>query len=240
MPWRTNHSPYWVFVSEIMLQQTQVERVIPKFEAFIGKLHNWEKLAQVDTSTLLQLWSGLGYNNRAIRLRAAAQTIITQYGGVVPDDIEALDSLPGVGYATACAVLTYSYNIPNVFIETNIRRVFIHHFFPDINKISDTELEPIIAESLDQRNPREWYWALMDYGSYLKKIVSNPNHRSKHYTIQKKFEGSVRQMRGEILRRLTMHASLEDIEHEERFNTAIDGLIKDGIISHHNNTYKLI
>lgn len=239
MPWRENHSPYWVFVSEVMLQQTQVNRVLPKFERFVRVLPDWETLASVDTPTLLQLWSGLGYNNRAIRLRQAAEEIVRKYESILPADATLLDVLPGIGHATASAIVTYAYNIPTLFIETNIRRVFLHHFFADRNNIADQDLLPFIADTLDTTHPRQWYWALMDYGTHLKKAISNPNRRSKQYSKQSAFEGSVRQMRGEIVRRLTTKSSLQDLMVDDRFDKAIAGLLRDGIIARQSDKYDL-
>ena len=233
MPWRENTSLYYVLVSEIMLQQTQVVTVIPKFLAFIHAFPNFESLASADTQTLLTMWSGLGYNTRAIRLRECAKQLIQSNYTDHIVTVQELDALPGIGPATAAAIVAYSYNQPTVYIETNIRRVFIHHFFKDHTNIEDAQLLPLIQETLDTNNPREWYWALMDYGSYLKTVVPNPNRKSKQYTVQSKFEGSVRQVRGEILKRLQKGVvTTKQIEQEfkERGSKAIDGLVRDKIL----------
>jgi A/G-specific adenine glycosylase len=142
----------------------------------------------------------LGYNRRAKYLWESAKIITEKYNRVLPASITLLDELPGVGVNTAAAIVVYAFNKPEIFIETNIRRVFIHHFFEEKTEVSDNEILPLVAKSVDKQNPREWYWALMDYGSHLPKITSNPNRKSKHYAKQSPFEGSIRQVRGSILR----------------------------------------
>lgn len=198
--WRRTIDPYHILVSEIMLQQTQVKRVEEKYPEFIKRFPTVSKLARAHTQSVLKVWQGMGYNRRALNLHKAAQKIVKEHGGIVPKTMEKLVALPGVGLSTAGGVLAYAYNIPVVFIETNIRRVYIHHFFPEQESIPDNALLPYIEQTLDRNNPRQWYWALMDYGTHLSSITVNPNRRSKHYSQQSTFEGSVRQVRGEILR----------------------------------------
>jgi A/G-specific adenine glycosylase len=215
MPWREDTRPYYVVVSEIMLQQTQVHRVLPKFESFVRRFPTWKSLALASTKEVLQEWSGLGYNRRALFLKRIAETI-TRNGktaGTLPNTLEDLRALPGIGPNTAGSILAFAYNLPHPFIETNIRSVFIHFFFPEIEKregkkackkISDDQLMPFIEEALHdpniKKNPREWYYALMDYGSYLKKTLPNPSRRSAHHTKQKPFKGSNRELRSRILK----------------------------------------
>ncbi len=151
-------------------------------------------------------------------------------------DAETLETLPGVGPYTARAVATFSHNIPHIFIETNIRRVFIHEFFPRSKKVDDKKLLPLIEKTLPPRRPREWYWALMDYGAKIK--VENPNRRSAHYIKQSKFKGSVREMRGAILRECMNNASVtknmilrkSKLADKERTQTALRSLVSDGIL----------
>jgi A/G-specific adenine glycosylase len=244
MPWRSNTSLYYVLVSEIMLQQTQVATVIPKFNQFITLFPDFKTLSLADTKSLLGAWSGLGYNNRALRLRECAKIINnnpTLYDSQT--SLQSLDNLPGIGHATAAAILAYSYNQPTPYIETNIRRVFIHHFFSDQINIDDKQLLPLIEQALDKDNPREWYWALMDYGSYLKTIIPNPNRKSKTYSIQSKFEGSIRQVRGEILRRLQtgkLSQNRIELEFGHRGTKAILGLVRDKVIIISKNSILLI
>ena len=131
-----------------------------------------------------------------------------EHRGSIPDDTAALVALPGIGAATAASIRAFAFDAPVVFIETNIRRVFIHEFFPGREAVADAELLPLVAAALDRRSPREWYYALMDYGAALARQVPNPNRRSRTYTRQSRFEGSDRQVRGAILRALVGGAAL--------------------------------
>lgn len=207
LPWRTTHTtPYHILVSEIMLQQTQVDRVIPKFLAFVAKFPSMRDLARASQGQVLRLWVGLGYNRRARYLHLAAQKILNEYGGVVPQTMSELVNLPGVGPYTASAISTFAYNEPTLVIETNIRTVFIHHFFLNQKQVSDDALIPYISATLTVENPRLWYAALMDYGAYLKLHTGNATRQSKTYAKQSKFADSPRQIRGEILKVLQHHA----------------------------------
>ncbi len=201
LPWRKTTDPYHILVSEIMLQQTQVDRVIPKYTTFIKQFPTLGSLAKAKPKKVLSLWQGLGYNSRALRLQQAARVILQKHASVFPDRYDDIMALPGVGPATAGDICAFAWNIPHPVIETNIRSVYIHHFFKNAEKVSDAELLPIITQTLDQKNPREWYWALFDYGAHLKKQVKN-NTQSKHYSKQSRFAGSVRQKRGAIVRAL--------------------------------------
>jgi A/G-specific adenine glycosylase len=131
-----------------------------------------------------------------------AQTIISEHGGVIPDDPETLRQLSGLGKYSAAAIAAFAFNSPQVFIETNIRTVFIHHFFKDRQSVDDGELLPYIEKTLDRRDPRKWYYALMDYGVVLKKTLGNAASRSSHYKRQSAFKGSNRQLRGKMLKLL--------------------------------------
>src|SRR3989344_2854344 len=177
LPWRLTKNPYHILVSEIMLQQTQVDRVKPKYREFLKIFPTIRALAASPLSKVLWTWSGLGYNRRAAALKKCAEEIMRGYKGRIPDTMEELDALPGVGHHTAGAIMAFAFNKPVVFIETNIRSVFIHHFFQKREKVSDLELEPLIAQTLDRRAPRRWYSALMDYGSALKRRIDNPSRR---------------------------------------------------------------
>src|SRR5665213_252944 len=200
IPWRKTRDPYKILVSELMLQQTQVSRVTPKYLAFIKKFPTFKSLAEASVPSVLEMWQGLGYNRRALYLKKTAEIVQEKYKGKLPHNLELLIELPGIGKNTAAAICAYSFNLPVVFIETNIRRIFIHFFFPNKKQVDDTEILKLVQKTLDQKNPREWYWALMDYGSFLKTQVENPNRKSKHYTKQSKFKGSDREIRGKILR----------------------------------------
>jgi A/G-specific adenine glycosylase len=203
LPWRQTHDPYKILVSEIMLQQTQVARVIPKFAEFLRLFPTVQALAKSPLSAVLTVWQGLGYNRRAKMLHLCAQTIVGEYKGQWPKDIAILQSLPGIGPYTAGAVAAFAFSTPSTIIETNVRTVYLHHFFSKGTNIPDSSLLPIITATLDHSDPRSWYYALMDYGSYLKQTHGNKNTQSKHYLKQSKFAGSDRQIRGAIIRVLS-------------------------------------
>ncbi|PKG33296.1 A/G-specific adenine glycosylase [Methanoregula sp.] len=201
-PWRETTDPYAILVSEIMLQQTQVGRVAEKFPQFLAAFPDFPTLAAAPLADVLAEWQGMGYNRRAIALQKCARTIMEEFHGQLPDDPEILATFPGIGKATASSICAFAFNRPVVFIETNIRRVFIHCFFLDNDIVDDSTIRPLVEAALYRKNPREWYNALMDYGTELKKSVPNPNRRSVHYSRQPAFEGSDRKIRGEILRQL--------------------------------------
>ncbi len=203
LPWRNTTNPYRILVSEVMLQQTQSSRVIPKYKAFLEAFPNARVLAESSVRDVLSLWQGLGYNRRALLLKCTAEAIITKHKGRFPKTFNELVALPGIGPYTASALMAFAYNTPTVMIETNIRAVFIHFFFPKSKKVPDAKLLPLIEKYMDRENPRGWYNALMDYGAMLKATVPNPSRKSKHHTKQSKFNGSMRQVRGAIIRLYT-------------------------------------
>ena len=234
MPWRQDTRPYYVLVSELMLQQTQVARVIPKFEAFIERFPNEQVLADASLAEVVILWQGLGYNRRAKFLHEAAKMIISN--GAFPETYEQLTSLPGVGKNTAGAILAYSYDSPVVFVETNIRTVYIHHFFNDRYDVEDKDIISILSQTIDSDRPREFYWALMDYGSWLKSQGVRNISASKHYKKQAPLKGSVREMRGAILRKLVngsvkKETLLVENSADTRFEAAYTSLLSEGLIS---------
>jgi len=210
LPWRKTNDPYKILISEVMLQQTQVARVIGKYEGFIRAFPDIESLARASLHQILTVWQGLGYNRRALALKRAAQIVVAHYGGRIPSSIESLKALPGIGSVTAHAICAFAFNEPTVFIETNIRTVFIHHFFENASDINDKEILPLVARTLDHANPRIWYYALMDYGVALKKRHGNPSRRSARYRRQSPFEGSNRQIRGMILQTLLETSGLSE------------------------------
>ncbi len=210
LPWRETKNPYKIVVSEFMLQQTQVPRVLEKYQAFIRVFPDVESLKRAPLRSVLGLWQGLGYNRRAQALKKTAERIVDDFKGSVPSEIESLMELPGIGHATACSIRAFAYNKPVVFIETNIRTVFIHHFFKKSEEVHDRDLLPLIARTLDRRNPRTWYYALMDYGVFLKKEYGNLNTKSAHYKRQERFKGSNREVRGAILRALVKEGRIRE------------------------------
>jgi A/G-specific adenine glycosylase len=222
LPWRKTKDPYRILVSEVMLQQTQVERVIGKYGEFLAVFPDFQTLAEAPLPKLLRLWQGMGYNRRVLMLRSLAQRIVGEYGGRLPCDPEILIGLPGIGPYTRGAVMAFAFNKPVVFIDTNIRRVYIDAFFPAREKVRDEEIVPLVWQTLDTRNPRKWYNALMDYGAILKQGGGNPNKRSAHYARQGSFENSDRQVRGRILKALVSRSPLTaaQIAQEARMDTA--------------------
>jgi len=246
LPWRTPEpdgsvSPYKVMVSELMLQQTQVGRVIPKYHEFLARFPTVSVLAHAELGDVLRAWQGLGYNRRAKYLWQAAQIVdnLKHFPTVVAD----LVRLPGVGINTAGAIAAYAYNSPVVFVETNIRTVYIHHFFADRMDVTDKEIVEVVAQTLDTEHPREFYWALMDYGSHLKATVGNANKASKHYTKQSRFTGSKRQIRGQVIKLLgggaqTLDGLVGSIQ-DERLAAVLEELIEEGMVQQNGGQYYL-
>lgn len=208
LPWRKTLNPYHILVSEIMLQQTQVERVLEKYDEFIKAFPDFPSLARASLRKLITVWQGMGYNRRALALRSLAQTLMNEHRGKLPSDPEDLIALPGIGRYTAGAVAAFAFNQPVLFIDTNIRRVFIHTFLHDQENIKDEDILPLIQQTIDASDPRTWYNALMDYGAMLKREQINPNRRSAHYQRQSPFENSNRQIRGRILKVLVEESPL--------------------------------
>lgn len=244
MPWREITEPYFVLVSELMLQQTQVDRVIPKFNAFIAAFPSVRELAIAPLSDVLILWNGLGYNRRAKYLHEASKSIVGKFGGVIPSTQAELMSLPGVGPNTSAAILAYSFNQPVAFIETNIRTVYFQHFFSDVSSVTDKELLSVVAETLDLEHPRQWYWALMDYGSHLKRNGAGRIDKSTHYKKQSPLKGSVREVRGQILRLLTTGGMTQlalrnELSADNRFPQALESLIEEGMVERKNDQLHL-
>ena len=232
MPWRDQPTLYYALVSELMLQQTQAARVLTKFSEFTAKFPDIESLAAAELTEVLRAWQGLGYNRRARYLHQTARAIA---GGALAATLHDLVQLPGIGVNTAGAIMNYTYQVPTPFIETNIRTVYLNHFFADQTAVADRDILPIVERTMDQANPRQWFWALMDYGSELKAQGKGKLSASRHYTKQSQFTGSLRQMRGEILRRYVGGRSLAEItaelQDDPRFAASLDGLRRDGLIA---------
>jgi A/G-specific adenine glycosylase len=153
LPWRRTHDPYKILVSEVMLQQTQVDRVVPYYKAFIKKFPTVRILAKAKLSEVLKLWSGLGYNRRAKYLRDAALAVVEKHSGKFPTEYEALRKLPGIGDYTARAVRVFAFNERDVLIETNVRTAYLHHFFANAKSVHDKELLPLILSRSGRRRP---------------------------------------------------------------------------------------
>lgn len=244
-PWRETYDPYHIVVSEIMLQQTQADRVVQKYLNFIASFPNIEALATAPLKSVLSAWIGLGYNRRALSLQLIAQQIMNDFGSIVPNDPNILVTFKGIGPNTAGSICAFAFNRPTVFIETNIRSVFIHLFFKDKEVVLDSEIMPLVDQTNDTQNPREWYYALMDYGVMLKRRFKNPSRKSKHHTKQSKFEGSDRQIRGRILKLLLEHTALsydvmhEKLLHDPRYASILHDLLKEKLIVQHNQIFSL-
>jgi A/G-specific adenine glycosylase len=272
MPWRDISNPYKIFVSEMMLQQTQVERVKIKYKEFISKFPTLESVARANKNEVLKVWQGLGYNRRALFIKRACEEIISKHKGIFPKDFHTLQTLPGIGPSTAGALCAFAYNQPVFFIETNIRAVILHFFFKNKEKVSDKEImevlkkvtplschpgrsvchpgldpgsRPIITKSRNESGmivtPRDWYYALYDYGTYLKKYLGKNkidlHKQSKHYVTQSKFEGSFRQKRAQVLKLKLSHPDISDTDiisklklEPQELEDVIISLSKDGLI----------
>ena len=255
LPWRHVDDAYGVFVSEVMLQQTQVARVMNYWDRWMALFPTADALAASDTALVLEMWQGLGYNRRALALKRACEKCSLEYGGVLPRTEDELISLPGIGPATAAGIMAFAYQQPAVYIETNVRSVFLHELFPNAEGVSDKELIPYVRDvcpvavddaSVQVFGPREWYYALLDYGADLKKRVSNPSRRSAHHTRQSKFSGSHREKRSVVLRlvlaapegvgRAEIRAALDAYEHDagrsfvdaQTFESLIEELVQEG------------
>lgn len=237
LPWRMTTDPYCIVVSEVMLQQTQVERVVPKYCAFVKTFPGFITLARAPLRRILGMWQGLGYNRRALALKRTARIILQHYHGTVPDTVETLQTLPGIGNATAGAICAYVYDCPVAFIETNIRTVYLHIFFPEAVAVLDRDIIPLIGRSMDITRPREWYQALMDFGVFIKRHGTNPNQRSVVYKSQSAFHGSDREIRGAIISMLIKRDEISEEKlvssigcTKKRLHRIIKSLVKDGLI----------
>lgn len=244
LPWRHTTDPYRILVSEIMLQQTQVERVVVRYREFLDRFPDFASLARAPRSEVLLAWQGMGYNRRAIALQETARRVVAEYGGDLPADVETLATFPGIGNATASAICAYAFNLPVVYVETNIRRIFIHFFFQDREGVRDDEILPLVERALYRENPREWYSSLMDYGTVLKKRTANPNRRSASYSRQSRFEGSDRQIRGRILALVLEEGTVTEkevilrlCEEPGRVKRILGDLAREGVVAESEGAY---
>ncbi|MDP2402123.1 MAG: adenine glycosylase, partial [Actinomycetota bacterium] len=143
-PWRITRDPYSVLVSEVMLQQTQVSRVLPKYLAWLERFPTADALAAAPLADVLEAWQGLGYNRRALALKRAAEEISAHHGGTVPREEASLLALPGIGPATAAGVRAFAFDEQGIYLETNVRAAFLHHFFADADGVPDREILPFM------------------------------------------------------------------------------------------------
>ncbi len=250
LPWRQVDDPYAVLVSEIMLQQTQVARVGRFWERFLSAFPTLDALAAAAVPDVLELWQGLGYNRRALALKRTADTCAAERAGRLPETAEELQALPGIGPATAAGVVAFAYQRPSVYLETNVRTLFLHELFPEQEAVPDKALLPLVEAAafhpLAAADPRRWYYGLLDYGAHLKATVPNPSRRSASHSRQSAFEGSRRQKRAWVTRRVlaapegvpasTVLRDLNRAEQEaardavdgELFASIVDDLVSEG------------
>lgn len=249
-PWRNIKDPYKIWVSEVMLQQTQTDRVVPKYRLFLKRFPSVQKLASARQQEVLELWQGLGYNRRGLNLKRGAEAIVERFNGKIPKDPDLLETLPGIGPYTAKAIITFAYNKPLVFIETNIRTVYLDYFFKNKSaRVHDKDILCLVEKTIDTVNPREWFYALMDYGVMLKKVHKANNIKSVHYRKQTPFRGSSREVRSAILKHIvsngpTTYSTLCTIEVVKKkkniLHKKLEELVREGFIVKNNNYYSLV
>ena len=278
MPWRRARDPYKILISEVMLQQTQISRVLPKYEEFLQAFPSIESLAKASDKKLLKVWSGLGYWRRAKYLKETAEMLVEKAKetnsanrGVrarrspelaegrrgarfeefcfrsFPRNPAELKKLPGIGPYTARAIACFAFNNSEAFLDTNIRRVYLHFFFPKKENVSDKEILEIAQKAVWKKNPREWHYALFDYGAAELKNKSI-NKQSRHYAKQSKFENSFRSYRTKVVQFLLSHpnnkASQKEIEKllvdsPYPSQKIIDALLKDKLIKKSKTSYSV-
>ncbi len=244
LPWRDTTDPYYILVSECMLQQTQVERVIPFYERWLKRFSSVEMLYEASLREVLQQWQGLGYNRRGQNLHKTAGVIVEEFQGDVLSALPHYKKLPGVGEYTASAVQAFAANKDIAAVDTNIRRILIAHFHLD-EKISKAELADIAYQCVPKGRSREWHNALMDYGAnYMTAKRSGIASLGK----QGQFEGSDRQVRSRILRFLLSHTEgvhkeklfreLSDID-KKRTSEILKKMIQEKLIIWNNNHFDI-
>lgn len=245
LPWRTTDNSYHILVSEVMLQQTQVARVIEKYSQFIKKFPTVETLASSSLRDVLAVWQGLGYNRRAKYLWECAKTIVAQYNGKIPDNESELQKLPGLGKATAASVSIFAFGKPALYIETNVRTVYIYTFFDTDKKISDAMIEPLLKATIDTNNPKQFYNALMDCGTYIKQHYNFTRH-SAQYRLQSPYHTSLRKIRGDIVRYLVRNGAthkdvlIQNLHYApEKIAQALDALCQENMICEEKNIYTI-
>lgn len=242
LPFRKTTDPYAIAVSEFMLQQTQVSRVVPKYEAWLELFPDWHMLAEASRVSVLKAWSGLGYNRRAIYLHELAKRVTQEFQGEFPRSESDLMGIPGLGPYTRKAILVFAFNLPLAAIDTNIRRVLLASFsLPPTT--TPAELQYLAERVLPRRQSRVWHHALMDYGA-MKLTAQKSGVRS--LARQSKFDGSLRQVRGAIVRllsngdRKTPSALIMETGFtQEKISQALDALMQEGMIQSSRNRFSI-
>ncbi|MFH1430691.1 MAG: hypothetical protein ABIG71_04205 [Candidatus Uhrbacteria bacterium] len=225
LPWRHNITPYGVLVSEVMLQQTQVDRVVPYFERWMRRWPTVQHLARARRASVIRAWAGLGYNTRAVNIHRAAQEIardsMLRKSFSISHEIakEDLQRLPGVGSYTAHAVRAFAWNVSAPCVDTNVRRVLAYVIYkrPAIMKLPPKEVERLAARVVPEGKGRVWNYALMDYGALVLRASDIPKKNRPIHTVGK-FEGSSRYWRGRIIavlgKRNTKSTPMHDREQQ--------------------------
>ena len=242
LPWRATTDPYKILISEIMLQQTQVDRVLPYYTKWISRWPTITDLAQTSRKEVLHAWLGLGYNNRAARLHAAAKSIAERNQGNVLKALEE-EKLPGIGPYTKNAVRIFTTNADLVTVDTNIRRILMHEFkLPPF--ATDKELEALAFQCLPRGRSREWHNALMDYGAT---VLTSRKTGIKPKTSQSAFEGSDRQLRAQLLQTLLSSSGLRTLKElaaqhscpSSRLANILDTMVRDGLLEKRKRSYAI-
>lgn len=217
--WRQTRDPYAIWISEVMLQQTQVSRVARRYDMWLEKFPTLESLAAASRADVLEAWQGLGYNRRALSLKAASEQISEKYQGIFPNQADELLKLPGIGPATAAGICAFAFNFPATYLETNVRTVILHELLAEYDEVSDGLVGALVSLTCPVEEVRSWYYAMLDYGAYLKAQLPNPSRRSKHHVVQSVFRGSRRQKRAFLLREVLAqaHGSDDAIGFEELY-----------------------
>ena len=239
LPWKKNHTCYRIIVSEIMLQQTQVTRVMPKYVEWMRRYPTLTTLRKSSLKEILVLWQGLGYQRRAKALYTLAQKNTT-----LPRTFEGLVLLDGIGVYTASAVMAFAYNtFSHPVLETNIRTALIEEFHQGETEIHDGLLYDDLVRlennrSVQKVGARIWYYALMDYGAHLKQNKISHNKKSKHKSTATPYKGSMRQLRAKVLFSITKGLELPN---DDRLSYVLEKLIHEGyIVKNKEGTYSII
>lgn len=250
LPWRSTRDPYHILVSEIMLQQTQVSRVIPKYEEFLKRFPTVGKLASVSSAEVIRAWKGLGYNRRALNLQRAARVIVGEHNGKVPSDLEALRELPGIGRYTAGAIRNFASGIDTPAVDTNVKQ-FLDHFVPASAARTENDYYDLAEQLMPEGKAREWLHAVMDYSALV--LKSNKVTGSTLRVEPRKsepFVGSNRYLRGRIIDRLRDQAQTAsalfaaiakpiDVE-QGRFQALVTALQSEGFLTRKGRTLRLV
>lgn len=234
LPWRKTEDPYEILVSELMLQQTQVPRVIIKFQTFLQAFPTAAALADASRASVIKAWAGLGYNRRALYLHECAKQIVTKFDGVLPRDPEQLMELPGIGPYMCRSVLIFAFNQDVAAVDTNIRRILIAEGFAT-QKTSPKDMQKIAERVLPHGRSRDWHNALMDYGSL---VLTSQGTGIKPLSKQSSFYKSFRWYRSKVVKliikeeEVTVARIARELEKEKEFVAqVIESLRKDNLIS---------